>query len=138
MAKDLIRHHTKQVKMLDYLISRKQLPTVKGTMYFGTWIETEGTYFDTVHFPDNLVQYLFLGGECYLLLGNVEVDYYFRTVTITKMAIIPFAPDPSYIDAKDQYKTQNQNKEMYAIHKGNLNRKNIKLIYLVFECKNDL
>ena len=111
MAKDLIIHHKKQVKMLAYLISRKQVPTVRGTMYFGTWIDNEGTYFDTVHFPDNLIQYPFLGGGCYLLLGNVEVDYHFPTVTITKMAKMPFVPDPRYMDAKDQYKTQNQIKE---------------------------
>lgn len=111
MATDLIIHHKKQVKMLAYLISRKQVPTVKGTMYFGTWIDNNGDYFDTVHFPDNLLQFPFLGGGCYLLLGTVEVDYHFPTVTITKMAKMPFVPDPRYMDAKDQYKTQNQIKE---------------------------
>jgi DNA-directed DNA polymerase III PolC len=111
MAKDLIIHHKKQVKMLAYLISRKQVPTVKGTMYFGTWIDNNGDYFDTVHFPDNLLQFPFLGGGCYLLLGTVEVDYHFPTVTITKMAKMPFVPDPRYMDTKDQYKTQNQIKE---------------------------
>ena len=102
MAKDLIIHHKKQVKMLAYLISRKQVPTIRGTMYFGTWIDNEGTYFDTVHFPDNLIQYPFLGGGCYLLLGNVEVDYHFPTVTITKMAKMPFVPDPRYSNTKDR------------------------------------
>nr|WP_315152405.1 DNA polymerase III subunit alpha [uncultured Flavobacterium sp.] len=111
MAKDLILHHKKQVKMLAYLISRKQVPTIKGNMYFGTWIDNDGTYFDTVHFPDNLLQYPFLGGGCYLLLGTVEVDYHFPTVTISKMAKMPFIPDPRYMDTKDQYKTQQQIKE---------------------------
>jgi len=69
MAKDLNAHHKKQIRMLAYLISRKQVPTVRGTMYFGTWIDEEGTYFDTTHFPDNLKQYPFLGGGCYLLMG---------------------------------------------------------------------
>ncbi|MGA9638245.1 DNA polymerase III subunit alpha [Flavobacterium sp.] len=111
MAKDLIIHHKKQVKMLAYLISRKQVPTVKGTMYFGTWIDNEGTYFDTVHFPDNLRQFPFQGGGCYLLLGMVEVDYHFPTLTIIKMAKMPFVPDPRYMEPKDQYKTQQQIKE---------------------------
>jgi len=111
MAKDLITHHKKQVKMIAYLISRKQVPTVKGTMYFGTWIDEEGTYFDTVHFPDNLLEYPFQGGGCYLLLGNVEVDYHFPTVTICKMAKLPFIPDPRYMDANDQYKTARKIKE---------------------------
>jgi len=111
MAAALLLHHKKQVKMLAYLISRKQVPTQRGTMYFGTWIDYEGTYFDTVHFPDNLQQYPFLGGGCYLLLGTVEVDYHFPTLTISKMAKMPFVPDPRYMDAKDQYKTQQQIKE---------------------------
>ncbi|KAF2510257.1 DNA polymerase III subunit alpha [Flavobacterium zhairuonense] len=111
MAKDLVQYHKKQVRMLAYLISRKHVPTKKGTMYFGTWIDHEGTYFDTAHFPDSLEKYPFQGGGCYLLLGNVEVDYHFPTITITKMAKMPFIPDPRYMDAKDQYRTQNQIKE---------------------------
>lgn len=111
MAKDLVSYHKKQVRMLAYLISRKQVPTKKGNMYFGTWIDHEGTYFDTAHFPDCLAQYPFQGGGCYLLLGNVEVDYHFPTITIIKMAKMPFIPDPRYMDAKDQFKTQRQIKE---------------------------
>lgn len=111
MAKDLVQYHKKQVRMLAYLISRKHVPTKKGTMYFGTWIDHEGTYFDTAHFPDSLEKHPFQGGGCYLLLGNVEVDYHFPTITIIKMAKMPFIPDPRYMDAKDQYKTQNQIKE---------------------------
>ncbi|PRZ21255.1 hypothetical protein BC624_109108 [Flavobacterium granuli] len=97
--------------MLAYLISRKQVPTTKGNMYFGTWIDNEGTYFDTVHFPDNLLKFPFQGGGCYLLLGTVEVDYHFPMLTISKMAKMPFVPNPRYMDAKDQYKTQQQIKE---------------------------
>lgn len=111
MAKDLVQYHKRQVRMLAYLISRKHVPTKKGTMYFGTWIDHEGTYFDTAHFPDSLEKYPFQGGGCYLLLGNVEVDYHFPTITITKMAKMPFIPDPRYMDSKDQYRTQNQIKE---------------------------
>ncbi|KAF2515131.1 DNA polymerase III subunit alpha [Flavobacterium foetidum] len=111
MAKDLVKHHKKQVKMLAYLISRKHVPTKKGAMYFGTWIDHEGAYFDTAHFPDSLAQNPFQGGGCYLLLGNVEVDYHFPTITILRMAKMPFIPDPRYMDAKDQYKTQSQIKE---------------------------
>ncbi len=98
--------HKKQVRMLAYLISTKQVPTKKGNMYFGTWIDDEGAYFDTAHFPDSLVEYPFKGGGCYLLLGTVEIDYHFPTITIHKMAKMPFVPDPRYMDAKDQYRTQ--------------------------------
>ncbi len=102
MAKDLIKSHKKQVKMLAYLISRKHVPTKKGTMYFGTWIDAEGEYFDTAHFPKCLEQYPFQGGGCYLLLGTVEVDFYFPTITIHKMAKMPFIPDPRYSMDKEK------------------------------------
>lgn len=104
MAKDLLKYHKKQVKMLAYLISRKHVPTKKGTMYFGTWIDAEGEYFDTAHFPDNLREYPFQGGGCYLLLGQVEVDFHFPTITILKMAKMPFIPDPRYaLDKEKRY-----------------------------------
>ncbi|MBO9676345.1 MAG: DNA polymerase III subunit alpha [Sphingobacteriaceae bacterium] len=102
MAKDLISYHKKQVKMLAYLISRKHVPTNKGEMYFGTWIDVEGNYFDTAHFADSLKHYPFKGGGCYLLLGYVEVDFHFPTITIQKMAKMPFIPDPRYYHDEDK------------------------------------
>ena len=113
MARDLVKHHKKQVKMMAYLISRKHVPTKMGAMYFGTWIDAEGELFDTAHFTNSLKQYPFQGGGCYLLLGTVEVDYHFPTVTIVKMAKMPFIPDPRFYnsDEKRQYRTQQNMKE---------------------------
>ncbi|UZT96537.1 DNA polymerase III subunit alpha [Chryseobacterium fluminis] len=111
-VKDLLRFHKKQVKMMAYLISRKHVPTKKGEMYFGTWIDADGDYFDTAHFPDSLKQYDFQGGGCYLLLGTVEVDYHFPTITIHKMAKMPMIPDPRYAyDKEKQYDIHRQIKE---------------------------
>ncbi|MDH6252423.1 DNA-directed DNA polymerase III PolC [Chryseobacterium sp. H1D6B] len=103
MSKDLTKYHKQQVKMLAYLISRKHVPTKRGAMFFGTWIDAEGDYFDTAHFPNCLEQYPFQGGGCYLLLGTVEVDFHFPTITIHKMAKMPFIPDPRY--SMDQSKS---------------------------------
>jgi DNA-directed DNA polymerase III PolC len=112
MAKDLVKHQKKTVKMLAYLISRKHVPTKRGIMYFGTWVDIEGEYFDTAHFTDSLEKYPFQGGGCYLLLGNVEVDYHFPTITVTKMAKMPFIPDPRYSNTKDrQYKVHEHIRE---------------------------
>ncbi|MGR3855145.1 DNA polymerase III subunit alpha [Chryseobacterium indologenes] len=111
-VKDLLQYHKKQVKMLAYLISRKHVPTKKGTMYFGTWIDANGDYFDTAHFPDSLKNYDFQGGGCYLLLGTVEVDFHFPTITIHKMAKMPMIPDPRYAyDKEKQYDIHRQIKE---------------------------
>ncbi|RKS03091.1 DNA polymerase III subunit alpha [Flavobacterium sp. 102] len=107
MARDLTKHHKKTVRMLAYLISRKHVPTKRGDMYFGTWIDAEGEFFDTAHFADCLQQYPFKGGGCYLLLGQVEVDYHFPTITISKMTKMPFIPDPRY-SATDEKRFQTQ------------------------------
>ncbi len=106
MAADLPQYHKQEVKMLAYLISRKHVPTKKGTMFFGTWIDVNGDYFDTAHFPNNLQKYPFQGGGCYLLLGQVEVDFHFPTITILKMAKMPFIPDPRYADDDKRFETQ--------------------------------
>lgn len=111
-VKDLLQHHKKQVKMLAYLISRKHVPTKRGVMYFGTWIDVNGDYFDTAHFPDSLKDYPFQGGGCYLLLGTVEVDFHFPTITIQKMAKMPMIPDPRYAyDKEKQYDIHKQMQE---------------------------
>ena len=75
--------------MLAYLISRKHVPTKMGEMYFGIWIDINGDFFDTAHFADCLKRHPFQGGGCYLLSGNVEVDYHFPTITITKIRRCP-------------------------------------------------
>lgn len=111
-AKDLNAYHKKQVRMLAYLIARKHVPTKRGDMYFGTWIDAQGEYFDTAHFADSLAQYPFQGGGCYLLLGKVEVDYHFPTITILKMAKMPFIPDPRYEHVKGkEFETHRQIRE---------------------------
>lgn len=120
MARDLVQYHKKQVKMLAYLISRKHVPTKMGIMYFGTWIDTEGEFFDTAHFSGSLKQYPFKGGGCYLLLGTVEVDYHFPTVTISKMEKMPFIADPRYreTDAESSHTQEKLREDVSMTHRA--------------------
>lgn len=101
MAKALLNYHGKEVKMLAYLVARKHVPTKLGSMFFGTWIDANGDYFDTAHFADSLAKYPFKGGGCYLLLGKVEIDFHFPTITISKMEKLPFIADPRYSSPKN-------------------------------------
>lgn len=102
MVKDLPKYHKKIVRMVGYLISRKNVPTKQGDMNFGTWIDVEGAYFDTTHFNKCLRKYPFQGGGCYLLEGRVEIDFSFPSVEITRMARLAFMPDPRYADTEDK------------------------------------
>lgn len=109
LVKDLLNHHQQYVKMLAYLVSIKKNPTKQGMMAFGTWIDVEGNFFDTAHFAKNLETYSFEGAGCYLLYGRVEVDYHFPTITIYKMAKMPFIADPRYENSKSRQFTAEQN-----------------------------
>ena len=112
VAKNLMNFVNKEVKLIAYLVSTKQVPTKAGMMYFGTWIDVDGDYFDTAHFPKAVTQYPFKGGGCYLLLGTVAVDYHFPTITVLKMAKMPFMPDPRYSNDKEiQFKATEQLRE---------------------------
>ena len=112
MNNQLLNNYKKTVRMLAYLVSTKQVPTKNGNMYFGTWIDNNGDYFDTAHFATCLQKYPFKGGGCYLLLGRVEVDFHFPTIVISKMEKMPFVPDPRYESGGDRdYKVHERLRE---------------------------
>ena len=116
MTKQLLDKYKKTVRMLAYLVSTKQVPTKNGDMYFGTWIDNTGDYFDTAHFATSLKKYPFKGGGCYLLLGQVEVDFHFPTIVISKMEKMPFVPDPRYQNSSDrEYRVHERLKEDRSI-----------------------
>jgi DNA-directed DNA polymerase III PolC len=116
MAKDLAANGGKVVRMIAYLIARKHVPTSKGLMNFGTWVDVEGTYFDSTHFADCLTKYPFEGGGCYLLQGKVDVDFSFATIVVTRMAKLPFIPDPRFANDKDmRYAAQQNIKEDVSV-----------------------
>lgn len=103
-AKSLAEHADKNIRMLGYLISTKEVPTKQGMMMFGTWIDADGNMFDTAHFANNLRRYPFESGGCYLLRGEVQVDNDFPILIVEKMAKMPFIADSRYRDKELQAK----------------------------------
>lgn len=95
-SKDLLEYHHKEVKMIGFLVTRKYVPTQKGIMYFGTWIDVQGAYFDSVHFPDQLKKFPFQGEGCYLMLGVVDVEFGVPILRVLKLAKLPYITDPRY------------------------------------------
>lgn len=95
MAKDMILHVGKKVRMLGLLVTIKYVRTVKKEwMHFGTFLDATGEFFDTVHFPNSLKQYPFKGNGIYLILGEVTQEFDFPSITVEKMAKLPFKPNP--------------------------------------------
>jgi len=94
-AREMLIHVGKTVRMLGQLVTRKYVKTVRGEiMHFGTFIDDEGEFFDTTHFPNSLRQYNFQGYGVYLILGKVEEEFGFPSLVVQKMARLPVVEDP--------------------------------------------
>ncbi len=96
-ASELISHVGKKIRMLGNLVTIKYVHTVKGEwMHFGCFLDIHGEFFDTVNFPNSLKTYPFRGYGVYLILGVVTEEFGFPSITVEKMAKLPFRKDPSY------------------------------------------
>ncbi|MBK9284562.1 MAG: DNA polymerase III subunit alpha [Sphingobacteriaceae bacterium] len=76
----------KTINITGYLITIKHAITSKGDrMHFGTFIDIEGRWIDTVHFPPSAKQFPFTGPGCYLLKGKVSSEYDFISLEVDEM-----------------------------------------------------
>lgn len=76
LASDLAGWQGREAEILGYYVCRKPTRTIRGdTMYFATFIDQQGFFFDTTHFPPVAAKYPFRGKGCYLLRGKVAVEF---------------------------------------------------------------
>ena len=91
MARQMHLHVHQQVIMLGYLVTTKRTSTVKGEqMNFGTFLDREGQFIDTVHFPQPSAQYPFRGKGIYRLIGTITEEFDFYTLEVSAMEKLPF------------------------------------------------
>ncbi len=94
-ANELIYHIGKRVRMIGQLVCIKYVRTVrKQLMHFATFIDTDGNFYDTTHFPPSLQTYPFKGYGMYLILGRITEEFGFASIEVEKMAKMPIIPDP--------------------------------------------
>jgi DNA polymerase III subunit alpha len=85
-AKDLRLHINKTIQIIGYLVNVKRTATSKGdAMYFGTFIDQEGKWIDTVHFPQVAKQYPLFGSGCYLIEGKVVEEFDFVSIEVAHL-----------------------------------------------------
>ncbi|MEO6522960.1 MAG: DNA polymerase III subunit alpha [Mucilaginibacter sp.] len=94
-ANDLINHIGQMVRMVGLYVCEKTVHTKTGkNMWFGTFLDAEGNFFDTVHFPNSTPAYPFRGAGCYLMFGKVVQEFGFASIEVLKFAKLPILANP--------------------------------------------
>ncbi len=97
LSKDLSQFSNKKIKIVGYYVCKKPVWTSNGKwMSFGTWVDSEGRYFDTVHFPPSLQRSPFRGKSIYLIYGKVVLDFDFPSVEVEKMERLAWRGDERF------------------------------------------
>lgn len=95
MADDLVAHAGRVVKMVGLYVCEKTVRTKNNKkMWFGTFLDADGNFFDTTHFPKSAPVYPFRGAGCYLILGKVVVDFGCPSIEVIKFAKLPIKDNP--------------------------------------------
>ena len=94
-AEQMMSHLGESPRMLGQLVTLKPIHTAKGElMYFATFVDVRGDFFDTVHFSESLRDYPFRGHGIYLLKGKIVEEFGYPTMEVEKMAKMPYQPNP--------------------------------------------
>lgn len=95
LARELLSKTGQTVRMVGELVTIKYVNTVKReVMHFGCFLDVNGEFFDTVHFPDSLKKYPFTGHGVYLMEGKATQEFDYPSVEVHKLARLPFKVDP--------------------------------------------
>lgn len=93
-SSSFVEHEGKQVKVLGYLVHRKRT-TTRGRyvqeMMFGTFMDYEGNFFDSVHFPNSIKYYKFKGKGIYELHGKISSDHGHYTLEVNRMTKLAYS-----------------------------------------------
>ncbi|WP_183889744.1 DNA polymerase III subunit alpha [Pedobacter cryoconitis] len=94
-TKELIKYLGQTVKMVGLYVCEKTVHTKNNKkMWFGTFLDADGNFFDTTHFPNSTPTYPFRGTGCYLILGKVVQEFGFPSVEVIKFAKLPIIGNP--------------------------------------------
>ena len=99
-ANELLNHKDKKVWIKGYLITAKKTATSNGdTMYFGTFLDVNGHWLDTVHFPQIAHRFPFRGKGIYQVYGTVIIEYECVSIEVEFMKKMGVIEDPRYSEA---------------------------------------
>jgi DNA polymerase-3 subunit alpha len=86
LSKDLINYVGKTVTCLVYFIAHKHVITKNNdAMYFGTFVDKDLNWIDTVHFPDVAKKYPINNSGFYRITGKVVADFGVESIEVHTM-----------------------------------------------------
>jgi len=97
LAKDLPDNVGKQISIYGTVVTAKRVPLENGkTMYFGTFLDQFGDFFDTVHFPNSVSKSFMTGKEVYMIHGTVTDELGYYSITVDWVKPVEREADPRY------------------------------------------
>lgn len=96
-AKDLQVLEGKTITIEGYLITLKNTKTTSGKiMHFGNFLDRDGDFVDTVHFPPVAAKFPFRGKGIYKITGKVVIEFDCVTIEVSSMEHLAVIEDPRY------------------------------------------
>lgn len=97
MANDLSKHIGKTIRMVGNYVCEKPVRTKNNKkMWFGTFLDIEGNFMDTVHFPVSTPSYPFRGKGCYLIEGKAVEEFGFPSIDVKKFGKLGIRDNPVF------------------------------------------
>ena len=99
LARDLPERIGEVVTVVGHLVTVKETATAKGErMCFGCFVDLEGAWLDTVHFPGVARDFPFRGRGVYAVRGTVSESFGCLNVDAQRMERLATLPDPRYAE----------------------------------------
>jgi len=99
----------KIVEVVGYLITSRKVMTSNGKlMYFGNFIDYDGFFVDTVHFPIVAKKYPFRGNGVYIIRGKVVEEFNCISIEASCLERLAILEDPRYSDTQKGRKIKQQ------------------------------
>ena len=96
-AKHLLQFNKRLINIQGYLITLKKTRTVNNkNMFFGTFLDYDGNFIDTVHFPPISAKYPVSGRGIYDIVGTVSISFGCTTIEVKSIYRLDIIEDPRY------------------------------------------
>ncbi|GAB3318361.1 hypothetical protein GCM10027299_09770 [Larkinella ripae] len=94
-ARSLPENQGRTVTITGYLITTKVIRAKNSkVMAFGYFVDVEGHYFNTTHFPPSWQRYPLRGMGLYRMVGKAVTEFSAPSLEVYQVERLPFRPDP--------------------------------------------